>query len=96
MKNERSRWDELLPLSPWLQGKKPNESSAKKLPESEEALTDKRRGREGRGEWEIEDLWEEVNAESEEKREIDGIEAKGEKHRAELSAIGEKKDKDSL
>ena len=30
--------------------KKPNESSAKKLPESEEALTDKRRGREGRGE----------------------------------------------
>ena len=37
-----------------------------------------------------------MNAESEEKREIDGIEAKGEKHRAELSAIGEKKDKDSL
>ena len=30
--------------------KKPNKSLAKKLPESEEALTEKRKGREGRGE----------------------------------------------
>ena len=70
--------------------KKPNESSAKKLPESEEALTEIRREREGRREWEIEDLWEEMNAEKEEEREIDGIEAKGEMHRAEVSAIREK------
>ena len=37
-----------------------------------------------------------MNAEREEEREIDGIEVKGEKHRAEVSAIREKKDKDSF
>ena len=49
-----------------------------------------RREQEGRREWEIEDLWEEVNAEREEEQEIDGIEAKGEMHRAGVSAIREK------
>ena len=71
--------------------KRPNELLAKKLPESEEALTDKRRGREGRGEWEIDDLWEEVNAEREEEQEIDGIETKGEMHKEEVFAIREKR-----
>ena len=71
--------------------KKLNESSVKKLSESKEALTEKCRGQEGQGEWEIEDLWEEVNAEREEEWKIDGIKAKGEMHREEVSAIREKR-----